>query len=152
MSAVLRDPGPALPMAAMRPPTRGRPMSPDRRNIEETLRTAGVALSAPELAARCGLDVYTARKLINKMCDRGHAHNTCPGQPPALYAFGPPPNAATAPVAVPVKAGDYDGAELRPYNGRPGAMDAYALPSLRNGQRMARTRPMLIGPSTEPRS
>ena len=24
----------------------------------------------------------------------------------------------------------YDGAELRPFDGRPGAMDAYALPSL----------------------
>ena len=27
-------------------------------------------------------------------------------------------------------AGTYDGAELRPYTGRPGSMDAYKLPSL----------------------
>ena len=27
-------------------------------------------------------------------------------------------------------AGRYDGKELRPYTGRPGAMDAYKLPSL----------------------
>ncbi|MGB3068465.1 MAG: hypothetical protein WBC18_07955 [Ottowia sp.] len=32
----------------------------------------------------------------------------------------------------------YDGAELRPFTGRPGAMDAFALPSLRFGQRIYR--------------
>jgi hypothetical protein len=30
----------------------------------------------------------------------------------------------------------YDGAELRPYNGRPGAMDAYKLPSLQGDRRV----------------
>ncbi len=34
----------------------------------------------------------------------------------------------------------YDGAELRPFDGRPGAMDAYGLPSLIAGQRVWRTR------------
>jgi hypothetical protein len=28
----------------------------------------------------------------------------------------------------------YDGAELRPFSGRSGALDAYALPSMRGGQ------------------
>lgn len=32
---------------------------------------------------------------------------------------------------------DYQCPELRPYQGRPGAMDAFALPSLINGQRRA---------------
>ena len=32
-------------------------------------------------------------------------------------------------------AGTYDGAELRPFTGRPGAMDAFDKPSLINGQR-----------------
>lgn len=32
----------------------------------------------------------------------------------------------------------YDGAELRPFTGRPGAMDAFALPSLRFGERVYR--------------
>ena len=35
-------------------------------------------------------------------------------------------------------AGLYDGRELQPYTGRPGAMDAYALPSIHNGQRVER--------------
>lgn len=30
--------------------------------------------------------------------------------------------------------GHYDGAELRPYNGRPGAMDAFAMPSRMGGR------------------
>ena len=34
----------------------------------------------------------------------------------------------------------YDGAELRPFEGRPGAMDAYRLPSLFNGRRVERAR------------
>lgn len=34
-----------------------------------------------------------------------------------------------APRQVEVMTGRYDGAELRPFNGRPGAMDAYRLPS-----------------------
>lgn len=33
-----------------------------------------------------------------------------------------------------VKPGSYDGAELRPYTGRPGALDAFMLPSVVNGQ------------------
>ena len=38
-------------------------------------------------------------------------------------------------------AGQYDGAELRPYNGRPGAMDAFDKPSLVNGQ-LVKHKPM----------
>lgn len=41
-----------------------------------------------------------------------------------------PVGAARAPTYQP-----YDGAELRPYAGRPGAMDAFARPSLLLGQR-----------------
>ena len=32
----------------------------------------------------------------------------------------------------------YDGAELRPFAGRPGAMDAFALPSVMGGRRVWR--------------
>lgn len=39
----------------------------------------------------------------------------------------------------------YAGAELKPYTGRPGAMQAFSLPSVDNGQRIERKRPMLIG-------
>lgn len=39
------------------------------------------------------------------------------------------PQTVAAPRQVEVMTGRYDGAELRPFNGRPGAMDAYRLPS-----------------------
>lgn len=35
-----------------------------------------------------------------------------------------------------VPTGKYDGAELRAFTGRPGAMDAFSCPSLRNGKRI----------------
>ena len=34
--------------------------------------------------------------------------------------------------------GTYDGQELKPFDGRPGAMDAHRLPSLVNGRREVR--------------
>jgi hypothetical protein len=46
---------------------------------------------------------------------------------------------------------NYDGAELRPYTGRPGAMRAFELPSLVNGVRIERTRPALINAIPERR-
>ncbi len=41
----------------------------------------------------------------------------------------------------------YNGAELRPFSARPGAMDAYALPSLKDGKQVpaGRIKPMLVG-------
>ena len=51
-------------------------------------------------------------------------------------------NPAPAPTVVPVRnsnsKGTYAGAELQPFSGRPGAMDAYALPSLVGGRRVPR--------------
>jgi hypothetical protein len=43
--------------------------------------------------------------------------------------------------------GRYDGAELKPFTGRPGSMDAYTLPSLDNGLRVAYSgpKPILTG-------
>lgn len=37
----------------------------------------------------------------------------------------------------------YDGKELRPIVGRPGAMDAYQLPSMVSGVRVPRRQPIL---------
>ena len=43
-----------------------------------------------------------------------------------------------APVRNSNANGTYAGAELQPFSGRPGAMDAYALPSLVGGRRVPR--------------
>ena len=44
----------------------------------------------------------------------------------------------------------YTGEELRPFEGRPGAMDAFALPSLQAGKRVERKKPGLIMSSKVP--
>lgn len=53
-----------------------------------------------------------------------------------------------APTSAPHRTGtmtdDYLGPELRPYEGRPGAMDAYNLPSMHNGCEVPRKRPSLM--------
>ena len=41
----------------------------------------------------------------------------------------------------------YTGAEMRPFDGRQGAMRAFTLPSLQNGQSVERVRPQLFGTS-----
>ena len=45
------------------------------------------------------------------------------------------------------KAVPYNGAELRPFDGRPNAMDAYALPSMVAGVRIPRAAP-ICAPTT----
>lgn len=52
-----------------------------------------------------------------------------------------------------VHAATYTGAELRPYTGRPGAMDAYRPPSLIDGQRVERRAPIIISaPASQART
>lgn len=41
----------------------------------------------------------------------------------------------------------YNGQELKPYNGRPGSMDAFKLPSLQNGKPQPRKAPVSFGNS-----
>lgn len=43
--------------------------------------------------------------------------------------YAAPRHPDAAPPRTPDHSGTYDGAELRPYTGRPGAMDAYAIKS-----------------------
>ncbi len=53
-----------------------------------------------------------------------------------------------------MKSKHYTGAELRPFTGRPGAMDAYSLPSLKDGKQIpaSRIKPMLVGKPLLPSS
>jgi hypothetical protein len=51
-----------------------------------------------------------------------------------IYTPHKPAPLTPAPANDVFKRGMYDGKELRPFTGRPGSMDAYALPSLHMGQ------------------
>jgi hypothetical protein len=63
-----------------------------------------------------------------------------------------PSHAYETPKQAP--SGTYDGAELRKFTGRPGSMDAYALPS-RDGDTFVKhtgPKPMLVGKLADPSS
>ena len=51
---------------------------------------------------------------------------------------------AEYPVRTGTVGGTYSGAELKAFDGRPGAMDAFDKPSLVAGTQVERTRPALI--------
>jgi hypothetical protein len=128
-------------------PHRGRPKSPELEAVEEVLRTGTLSnpLTVAQIAARSGVGLTLTRKKVNNCCQKGRAHNTNADGFPGLYAWGP------VPVPVPARRPDhrsssgYDGRELQPFTGRPGAMRAFELPSIQNGERVERARPCLIG-------
>lgn len=142
-----------LPMERSRPsdPPAAHNKTPDRLAVEHALRAGTVAnpLSSDQIAARSGVALAQARVHIYNTVSHGHAHNTAPGQQPALYAWGAPlPKAsghAQPRIPASISPGDYAGAELRPFDGRPGAMVAFSLPSLVDGQRVPRRAPVIIG-------
>lgn len=141
----------------------GRAKSRDRMAVEQVLRAATPQhpVSIALVAVRCALGVPEARYHVHNTVGTGSAHNTNIGKVPALYAWGPGPIPVTAVAptqSVPPAAHsshadprDYDGAELRPFTGRPGAMTAFALPSLIDGERVPRRAPMLIGGNAKER-
>lgn len=126
------------------------PRSRHRLAVEEVLRAIGRAgaLSAAELAERTGHPPAAVRSALNGLVQRGHVRNVNPHQLPARYCW----NARTARATSAARAEParlfprelYDGKELRPYEGRPGAMRAFELPSLVNGVPVPRPRPALI--------
>lgn len=132
---------------------RGRSTSPERQAVEEVLKAArGQPLTADTVASRSGLRADEVRVIIRNCCTKGLAHNVAPGEPLGQYLWGQPtlarPPAGTATARGqqrPMKGDDtYRGEALRPFTGRPGAMHAFTLPSLVNGTRSARVRPVLI--------
>ncbi len=76
-------------------------------------------------AGRVALGLATRAEAAHTQAQAGHPHTaTSRSSPPQTL---------------------YTGADLRAYTGRPGAMDAYHLPSLHNGQRQPRRVPIIMG-------
>jgi hypothetical protein len=128
-------------------PIRGRPMSAAREAVEEALQAATTPASAVTIATITGLDLNTVRIHVRNCCTKNRAHNTTPGSFSGLYAWGSAPITTTAAprrTQLMGSNGHYTGAELRPFDGRPGAMDAFTKPSIVNGQPVERARPLLI--------
>lgn len=157
MNAAAQSSRPTIPAAQARPAARGAAgagKSAARRIVEQVLRNAIELLTPAEVAARSGLDIRETRRLLCNICKAGNAHNTSPAlRHSATYKWGPAP-VITTPRANPLgpqRRGTYDGRELQPFTSRPGAMDAFALPSLQGGERTARRPPALITSTPEPK-
>jgi hypothetical protein len=134
-----------------------RTKSPERRLIEQILRESTTPLSPPELARLSGLTQGMVRKCLTNIARRGVAHNTTPNSRQAMYLIGPAPvleqQARNYRAPTPLsETPNYDGSHLRPYEGRPGAMVAFTLPSLVNGKSVPRVAPKLIASQPEPKA
>ncbi len=130
--------------------------SPGRRAVARVIRDATRPLSADQVAAATGLPMADVRMHLSNLklagtvvnvgttLDAQYQHTSAAG---TAYARSSNASSTTAPAAPrsAFGSGTYTGAELQPYTGRPGAMDAYALPSLSNGQRVPRRAPIIIG-------
>ena len=135
----------------------GRSASPGRQAVEKVLIAArGTPLPIRIIASRCGIQAEDARMHVANCVAKGAAHNVAPGAQNGLYVWGPqpaparPPEAATPRRLVTVDHDPhYHGAELRPFTGRPGAMDAFGFPSLVNGVAVPRVRPVIISAQPE---
>lgn len=97
----------------------------------ELLRAAGLIMrNAARRADRKRTTLYTITSI-----GRHHLHTFDAGFRARECATGSVPAVATVRTAHLTAGGTYTGAELRPFDGRPGAMDAFALPS-RMGRRL----------------
>lgn len=62
-----------------------------------------------------------------------------------LRRFRPKEDGPLPEPRQPIMVGNYDGADLKPYEGRVGAMTAYTLPSLQGGREVPRKAPISMG-------
>lgn len=128
---------------------------PERTAIEQLLQRHRTPLDAGQIAhyIACA-DVELVRACLGTLCQYKRAHRVTPlpGSRMNRYTWGPDPTLTELPAHATqsrLPQEHYDGAELRPFAARPGAMDAALLPSLRNGTRVEHHRPILMGGAPE---
>ena len=126
--------------------------SPGRRAVARVMRDATKPITRDQVATATGLPMADVRmhlsnlKLAGTIVNVGTAHDAQYLHTSRAGAWAAATTGtAPTPPRTRMGSGTYSGAELQPYTGRPGAMDAYALPSLSNGQRVERRAPIIIG-------
>lgn len=116
-------------------------LSAERVKLEIWLASAIKAHTVAELAEATGLPANRVRTIVNAMAHDRTAINTTPGNGKTAHYIlqsrrhlvpatpRPAAHAWQQPISNRSATGTYDGKELRPFEGRPGAMDAFNLPS-----------------------
>jgi hypothetical protein len=143
-----------IPAAANRAPT----PAPHPRKRQERVAVERVLQEATEplemrdiIAALPGVNPNAIRAAVGNIVTEGKGH-MLPSRPDGnrrRYRWGRQDLPAFALVSrIPTE--PYTGRELQPFSGRPGAMDAFTLPSLRGSQREPRRAPMLIASAIAP--
>lgn len=125
--------------------------SVERRTIEDELRRQRVgkelsSLAPDRLSALTGIDLAIVRKVLQNLRQDGLIVNTgTPQQPKYRLKEATDPEVKPTPYLYTRET--YKGEELKPYEGRPGAMDAFTLPSIKDGARVPYKgiRPQLVG-------
>jgi hypothetical protein len=129
--------------------------SAERLAIEEALKTGTreAPIDSPEISRITGIPVSVVRSHVANCLSRNLAHNVnAHGAVGAAYAWGLRPDFKSPHVAQPrdgIPTGRYMGEKPAPI--REGAMEAYGLPTLSNGERIERKRPFIIGARAEQR-
>lgn len=97
----------------------------------------GASLTPQRLAGLTGASLELVRKTLANMLRYGVITNVGTQKAPAYFLNDKEQadqSASLANIRHAVHNTTYGGAELRPFDGRPGAMDAYKLPSVVNGK------------------
>lgn len=112
--------------------------------LAEHTKRGGITI--PRISELTGFDPSTVRKTLSALRDGQQLTNLgTPKSPVYVLSIEQLPVKAQ-PIRY-VSRDTYDGAELRPFDGRPGAMTAYSLSSLVDGVRVPYNgiRPQLVG-------
>jgi hypothetical protein len=99
-----------------------------RIEIEGLLQRNPSGLTCKQIAERTEGNISHIRGVINRLRDYGRIRALSPGSTHTAYAWCTGQGITTA-NQIDKMAGVYDGKELRPFEGRKGAMDAFKLPS-----------------------
>lgn len=122
---------------------RNRTVSAPRMAIERELgrvrANGGAGLTPQRLASMTGVELKTVRRILQALRTHHAAVNVGTERAPLWRLSDPGAHVQTPPttrVTNSTSGGPYEPTELRPFDGRPGAMDAFLLPSMVNGQRV----------------
>lgn len=129
--------------------TRNAQTSRARLTVEKTLEAAQEPLSPVAIANRTEppVDLPQVRRILQALRVDGYIVNVGTANAPR-YRHRNAGKTPSTRSSEPRTSGRYDGSELKPFSGRPGAMDAFACPSLSGGKLTPYRgpRPQCVGP------
>ena len=105
--------------------------------VIDVLTESAKPLTVDEIATLAGVKAHKVREILVRLEEAGKVSRKYEksGLHPTVFSLvrrkktEVTGTSIAQPWCISVMTGHYDGRELRPFDGRPGAMDAYSLPS-----------------------